>query len=505
MHSVSKLITLFTLITLGHTNADIQLASPFTDHAVLQQGMEVPVWGWADPDTKITVQFGNQTKETVTSAQGEWKIKLDSLKSSFDATTLTVSSSDGDTITLEDILVGEVWICSGQSNMQMPLKAVPELASLAPEASHIRNFTVNNMVSFDEEKTCEGEWVATNPNSAVAFGFAYFLQKSADVPIGIILTSWGSSSLEAWMPREMTESVPHFKTIMEEFDADLKTQETINTALSKEEKWTKQEDIFMRRQPNILYNAMMHPLVGYACRGLVWYQGERNTQSMHGMVTKPWFFRNSGMLLYANSLKEWIKYYRKSWQKDDMEFLVVMLPGYGKTHNTHEEKSPIHPAAHSWAWMRESQLAALDLPHTAVANTIDLGDLKDVHPKDKLPIGQRLALLAQRDTLGQDIVAQGPVFKEISQQGDSLLVSFTHAEGLTTTNGEAPSGFWIADDSQNWVPADAVITGQSIKLSSTEIKKPLYVLYAFAGKPDVNLVNAADLPAYPFRTDTFKP
>ena len=182
-----------------------------------------------------------------------------------------------------------------------------------------------------------------------------------------------------------------------------------------------------------------------------------------------------------------------------------MLPGFGKTLPSGPEEGAESPIAHSWAWIRESQLKALELTGTGVANTIDLGDATNVHPSDKLPVGQRLALLAARDTLGHEIVAEGPVFDRLELNDDSILVHFKDAEGLKTNDCEAPSGFWLADESDNWVPANATIENESVVLRSSQLKKPLYVRYAFAGMPKVNLVNRVGLPAYPFRTDTFKP
>ncbi|MGJ8678149.1 MAG: sialate O-acetylesterase [Akkermansiaceae bacterium] len=503
-HNSITLLALFLTFT-SKTMASLELASLFTDNMVLQRGMDVPVWGWTEPNTEVHVQFDSQSKKVTSDEKGQWQITLDPLLANKTPQTFSVQSTGSDQITLHNVVVGEVWICSGQSNMQMTVAKSPAVSALAPEASNIRSFTVQNTVSFQEERQCEGQWKQEIPDSAVGFAFSYFLEQAANIPIGIIMTSWGSSSLEAWMPREMTETVPHFKAIMESFDADPETQARIKETLKSSPSWNKKADVFLRRQPNILYNAMMHPLAPYACRGIVWYQGERNTQSMHGLVKKPWHANNSGMLKYADSLKQWMLQYRKMWKKDDLHFLIVMLPSYGAMLDSHPEKSPENPSAHSWAWMRDSQLKALDLPHTSVANTIDLGALKDVHPKDKLPIGQRLALLAARDTLGQKVEAQGPIFNQLEQQEGSLKVKFDHAEGLQTIDGDAPTGFWVSDDSQNWAPADAVITGSSITLSSPKVVNPLYVRYAFAGKPSVNLVNSANLPAYPFRTDVFKP
>ena len=306
------------------------------------------------------------------------------------------------------------------------------------------------------------------------------------------------------MPRDMTKTVPHFKTLMSEFDADAETHQKIQAALDAK-KWSGQQDVFLRRQPNVLYNAMMAPLAPFACQGFVWYQGERNTQSMEGMPKEPWYARNSGSLRYGEVLKQWITRYRKEWENDEMNFLIVMLPGYGKSLQKGPDQGPESPTAQSWAWMRESQLQALELPFTEVINTVDLGDVKNVHPKDKLPVGQRLALIAARDTLGKKVVAKGPVMETVVAQGDTLVVQFENAGGLTTKDGAAPSGFWLADKKAEWVPAVARLEGDKVVLTSPDLRKPLYIRYAFAGKPKVNLVNGAGLPAYPFRTDDFKP
>lgn len=484
--------------------AELTVASPFTNHAVLQRDTPVPVWGRAEAGATVLVTFAGQTKTTKAGDNGKWSLKLDPMSASFQAQVLKIVAGESE-ITLDDIVVGEVWICSGQSNMQMAVGAVPAAQALIPKAKHIRCFEVKRTVAMTEQDRCEGNWTLQHPNSAVAFSFAHFLQEAADAPVGIILACWGSSSLEAWMPRDMTQTVPHFKTMMSEFDADTKTHQRIDSILNGKQPWSRQDDIFLRRQTNILYNAMIHPLAPYGCRGLVWYQGERNTQSMFGMLKDPWYSRNSGMLKYGETLKQWILRYRQEWNADDMHFMTAMLPGYHKPHQTGPKLGHEHPDTHSWAWMRESQLKSLELPHTSVANTIDLGDVKNIHPKDKLPIGQRLALLAARNTLRQKVEATGPVMKAVTVRGEKLVVSFDHANGLTTKDGEAPSGFWLSSEEGKWSEADAKIEGQTVVLSSSELPKPRFVRYAFAGKPTVNLVNAAGLPAYPFRSDSFPP
>ncbi len=494
-----KLPTALSLLLVSSSLADVRLASLFQNDMILQRDMPVPAWGLADPGEEVTVTFAGQKKTTKADDKGKWLLHLDALKGSKEGRSMTIAGNNK--LTLKNVVVGEVWICSGQSNMQMGVGGIPEIQALIPKAKQLRTFEVPRTASFTEQDHCEGQWKTEPPNSAVAFSFAHFLQESADLPVGIILACWGSSSLEAWMPRDMTATVPHFATIMQEFDADKTTRAALQASFDGPKPWPRKEDIFIRRQPNILYNTMIKPLAPFACRGLVWYQGERNAQSMAGMVTKPWFGRHSGVLRYGDTLKKWIKRYRQEWKRDDMEFMIVMLPGYGKT----LKGGPEDPAAHSWAWMRESQLQALDLPHTALINTIDLGDIKNIHPKDKLPIGKRLALTATKTTLGKDTVADGPTLKKATIKGNEIIVHFDHAEGLTTRDKKSPTAFWIADDSKNWVQAEAKIIGETIVLTSAKVPSPKFIRYAFAGLPQVNLINAAGLPALPFRTDSFQP
>jgi sialate O-acetylesterase len=465
--------------------AELTAASPFTDHAVLQRDLPVPVWGRGDSGERVTVEFAGQKKTVTVDSSNHWKVVLNPMPASSKPRKMTISS-DSNTLPLQysDLLVGDVWICTGQSNMDMEVHRVPDVAALGDANKTIRSFQVKKMVAFEEQEFCEGEWLAVRPDSAVAYAFAHALEASEKVPVGILLTSWGSASIEGWSPRAMMETTPHFKTTMDKFDADKKTHDRIQALLDGPEPWSRNDNIFLRTRPNILYNAMMHPLVPFACRGVVWYQGEQNARSISDMVR------------YGEVLKQWMQCYRQKWGRSDLHFLIVMLPGYGTAERPDEK---------SWAWMREAQLRALELPHAGVANTIDLGDVKNIHPTDKLPIGERLALLAERDVLGRSVEAQGPVMETVKERNGSLIVHFDHAKGLTTHDGEAPAGFWIADQSAQWVKAEAKIKGTTVVLSSEEIKKPRYVRYAFTSKPAVNLVNKADLPAVPFRTDPFTP
>jgi len=513
---LSIIVCLFALVILANqslcSEADvavqaarpaIALGAPFSDNAVLQRDMPVPVWGWAEPGSKITVAFAGQTKVATADKERKWLVTLDPMKACDEPRTMTITSSIGNPSSpkgsqlrsgsydgqaagtsqqsaISNVLVGEVWICSGQSNMQYgwgkeshPMfnwGVETNLAILVADARKkpIRSFTVLPDASFVPKENCQGAWVKDVSGSAVAFGFSYDLYQKLNVPVGVIVTCWGSSSIEGWMPRELTEQLPHFKAIMQAFDANTNVHNRVQAAIDK---GIQHKNVFVRQQPNLLYNAMLHPVIPYACRGMVWYQGEAN-------AGKP--------AEYAQSLPAWIKRLRAEWEHDDFRFLIVMLPGYGDK---------------MWPWFREVQLGILQTPHTSVANTIDLGEEKNIHPADKAPICERLALLARRDVYGEKIEAQGPVFKSATVKGNRVAVEFDHAADLKTTDGAAPVGFMLAGNDRKWLPAKASIKGSTVELEAEGLTEPVFIRYAFAGKPIVNLVNGANLPAYPFRTD----
>jgi len=480
------------LFLFGVIMANLEVAPLFTDRAVLQRDMPINVWGRSAPETTITVKFKEQTAFCKTDANGDWLVELTKFPASVEGASLTVEASDGASVVFSDVVVGEVWICSGQSNMHMPLSYVPEVEALVPKIKNVRSFMVPQEVSFEEEFQMGGSWREGNPDSAVATSFAYHLEELTDVPVGIIQTAWGSSSIEGWMPRSLTKSLPHFASVMEKFDGSNKTKKKISK-LMKLESRSRQDDIFLRTKPNILYNAMMHPLIPYSCRGIAWYQGEANSNNI------------KDSLQYRESLQAWIQEYRQRWQREDFHLMVVTLPGLGKLVKSELPKAEKNsdPNAYSWAWMRESQYGVLDLDHTSAINNIDLGETNNLHPKDKLPIGKRLALKACSDTLQMKQVSQGPEAEKVEIQAHQLVVIYPEHQVLKTIDGESPREFWIADDHQQWVMADAVLQGNRILLSSGEIASPKYVRYAFSGKPNVNLVGSAMLPARPFRTDTF--
>jgi sialate O-acetylesterase len=458
--------------------ADVTPSSLFGDHAVLQRQMAVPVWGVAEPGEKVTIRFAGKEVSTQADASGKWKVALPAMEASSEGRELTIAGKNK--LVFKDVLVGEVWLCSGQSNMQFgwgkesqPMYnwgGVPELAALVPEARKrpIRSFNVPTDVSLTPRDTCKGTWSTDVSGSAVAFGFSYTLQKKLDVPVAVIVACWGSSSIEGWMPRDMTEQLPHFKAIMAAFDGSTQIQSRVSAAIAR---GISHGNVFVRQQPNILYNAMMQPVIPYACRGMVWYQGEANADKYAD---------------YAKSFPLWLARLRKEQGRDDFHLLAVMLPGFGSK---------------SWPLFREAQMEILKMPHASVANTIDLGDEKNIHPADKAPICERLVLLARRDVYGEKIEAQGPTFKAASVKGNQVVIELTHADGLKTLDGTAPTGFQLAGSNNTWLSAKAIIKGTTVELEAEGLAAPIFVRYAFAGKPAVNLVNDANLPATPFHTD----
>ena len=483
-HAITIIVGAALLVGV-RLSAEVGPSSMFGDHMVLQRGMPVPVWGTADPGESVTVGFAGRQVTTKADADGKWRLALPVLKASAEGRELTIAGSN--TIVFEDVLVGEVWICSGQSNMQYgwgkeshPMfnwGGDADLAALVPDARTrpVRSYRVPCNVSFTPNDDCSGAWSTDVAGSAVAMGFSYQLQRALEVPVAVIVTCWGSSSIEGWMPRDMTGQLPHFKKMMEAFDGSAQARERVSKVI---EQGVRHGNVFVRKQPNLLYNAMLHPVIPYASRGMVWYQGEAN-------AGKPGE--------YAESLPRWLQRLRKAWGRDDFHLLVVMLPGYGKDDG--------RPDAKSWASFRDVQMKILDLPHTGVANTIDLGDVKNIHPPDKAPISERLALLARSDVYGEKISGQGPSIAKYSVTGDRMVIEFTDADGLTTSDGQPPTGFWLADQDGDWHPATATIEGTTMVVKAGPVARPTACRYAFCGKPEVNLVNAAGLPAYPFRTD----
>ncbi len=433
----------------------------FTDDAVLQRNIAVPVWGSAANGESVTVKFQDQEVSTVTKG-GEWLVWLKPLKTGgpFE---MTISGEN--TINLHNILVGEVWICSGQSNMEfrLNLDANAKKAIAGSTDPDLRLYTVPNVVSDVPLNDVNSSWQKCNPAtsadfSAVGYYFGSSLRKSLGVPVGLINTSWGGSPAEAWMSRLTLKNNP-----VTNFVDELKGIKHVHY------------------HPSVLYNAMISPLQPYAIAGAIWYQGETNAN--HG-------YR------YRYVLDGMIQNWRTGWKQGDFPFLIVQLAPFTAI-DTQPVESP-------WAETRESQLYVSQ--HTSKAGMAvitDVGDPNDIHPRQKQPVGERLAIAARGIAYGEQIVYSGPVYKSMKVDVDRAILSFDSVGGGLVCKGKALTGFTIAGADRKLYNANAQIVGDTVVVSSPDVKAPVAVRFGWSNCPVVNLWNRADLPASPFRTDDF--
>jgi sialate O-acetylesterase len=478
---------------------------------VLQRDKQVNIWGWAEPNSEITLTFKGDELKTMAKSDGKWRATLPSTEAS--GPHVLIVKNQQSKIQLKDIYFGEVWVCIGQSNMAMTYGKIPDIKDLVQENIKnndiVRSLAVRTMVSYKEEKFIPaGTWSTKPSGSAVAASFSYFLNKAMGVPVGIINVSWGSSSIEGWTPKSLAEQLPHFKAEMKkqnegpyrqliediienysktnkvDFSSDPEIQ-----AMAKDMKSVRNANILARTRPNLLYNAMLHPIIPMTCRGIIYYQGESNTGN------------EAKMKQYATTQSIWLKHMRKLWGDPELHFMNVMLPGFGKVIKSPRKEVDLNAVnTLSWAMIRESQMKILNLPHTEVINTIDLGDKKNIHPLDKLPIGKRLALAASKKTLPEGLDYKGPQLKNIQKNDSGITITFNHAMGLKTIDNSKVQGFWTSQDGIKWeLPTDVLIKENQVILKVNAPKSVTEVRYAYAAMPKVNLVNSHDLPAYPFR------
>jgi sialate O-acetylesterase len=486
--------------------ADVRLPAMFTDNGVLQRDIPLPVWGWAEPGEEVTVKIGDQAKTATADAKtGKWSVKLDPMKAG-GPLTLTVSGKN--TITVQNVLVGEVWICSGQSNMQFAVKGVRRALEEIDAAKFpkIRLISVQLHGSPKPEDDFKGHWVECNPEtvagfSAVGYFFGRDLFQQLEVPIGLIHCSYGGSSCESWVNRTALEAEPDLKPMLKHYDKEIDEY----TEAGAKEKYARQLENWQKavaaaraagtklptrprastdprtnsQSPANLYNAMLRPVMPYAIRGAIWYQGETNTGRAYQYRT-----------LFPALIKSW----RAEWQEGDFPFYFVQLANYQATRP--------EPAESAWAELREAQSMTLKLPATGEAVIIDIGQADNIHPTNKQDVGKRLALWAMAKTYGRELVYSGPIYKSHDVQGDKIALTFDSiGGGLLAKNEEPLKGFAIAGSDKKFVWAKARIDGEKVIVSSPQVTSPVAVRYAWADNPDCNLYNKAGLPASPFRTD----
>ncbi|HWB06550.1 MAG TPA: sialate O-acetylesterase [Verrucomicrobiales bacterium] len=444
--------------------ADVTLPSVVSSHMVLQRDMPVPVWGWAEAGEKVTVTFAGQTKEATAGADGKWSVKLDALP--VNAAPQEMKIKGKNEVALTDILVGEVWIGSGQSNMQWDVNASMNAKEEIPAANYpnIRLFNVPLVSSPVKKDDLKASWEACSPKSVPKFSAVlYFmgrqLHKELNVPMGLIADSWGGSRIEPWTPIEGFDLVP-----------------------------SQQENAKKLREngPNIehgsgklhgLYNAMIHPIVPFAIRGAVWYQGESN---------------NGEGMLYLDRMKALIGGWRAVWKQGDFPFYHVQIAPftYGGS-----------PTALAELWEAQTE-SAKQIPHTGMAVINDIGNLKDIHPQNKQEAGRRLALIALAKDYGRkDLVYSGPAYASHAVEGNKVRVKFEHTgSGLVSRDGKPLSWFEVAGADGKFVTAEAAIDGKDVVVSAASVMEPKAVRFAFNQLAEPNLMNKEGLPAGSFRT-----
>jgi len=502
----SALVTLLLAPPSALHAAELKLASVLADHMVLQRDKPVAVWGWADPGETVTVSFAGQSKSATAGTDGKWSLRLDALAPSAESRSVVVTGKQGHKVEVKDVLVGEVWLGSGQSNMEFPVAGCYhfDIERAAAKYPLIRHYRESSGSSDTPQAEGKGAWQPCTPNtvggfSAVLYFFGRVIHKEIGVPVGLINTSLGGTPIESWVAAEVqssdTETKANYDTQLE---AHLKFDPAQASALHQKQRaiWkaacekakangtpfveAEPSDplVIWKRKggPSGLFNGKVVNLVPYTLRGVLWYQGERNVS-------------NPG--LYRKQLTQLVTSWRSLWS-DELPFAWVQLPNF---------TSP--SGGEGWPRVRESMLKTLALPKTGMAITIDIGDAKDAHPKNKQDVGKRLSFWALGTVYSKNVPAiSGPLPASSLINSNTITVSFKHANGgLKTTDGGPAKGFQIAGADQQWKPAVARLDGDKVTISSPDIAAPVAVRYAWLDVPDCNLCNGADLPASPFRTD----
>jgi Domain of unknown function (DUF303). len=498
----AALLSLLALPTAAR--ADAQLALAFADHMVLQREMRTPIWGTASPNEEVTVSIDGQVVQTRADRDGRWIVRLNPMKAGGPHELIVQGRN---TIRLKDILVGDVWICSGQSNMEWPMTRTNNAQKEIAEANNpnIRLCFVPKTVAAQPRTAVNIRWTTCTPEtvagfSAVGYFFGRHLQKSLDVPIGLVNTNWGGTPAEAWTDDETLRSDPDYAAILKRAE-DAPATYKANLAKYEEDraKWQAAVDAAKaegkpappqpraptppERNPNlasVLFNGMIHPLLPMGIKGAIWYQGESNAGRAYQ---------------YRKLLPDMIQGWRTAWGQGDFPFLIVQLANYG-------QNNP-NPPGTAWAELREAQaMTAQTVKNSGLAVTIDIGNPEDIHPTNKQDVGRRLGLIAENRVYGKkDVVYSGPVYKSMSVEGDAIRLRFDHIQGGLEVKGTILRGFTIAGPDQKFVPAEAQVDGNTVVVRAAGVTNPVAVRYGWANSPICNLYNAARLPAVPFRTD----
>ncbi len=506
----------------GQVLADVKLPRLFSDRAVLQRDRALPVWGWAEREEKVTVTLGTQTAETVTDQTGRWSVKLAAQPMAKEPLTLKVVGKNS--IEVKEVLLGNVWLCGGQSNMEFPLAACDAADDIkSADFPLIRQFGVELTFSQAPQTDVKGQWQTCSPQqvpgfSAVGYYFARKVQRETGVPIGLLRSCVGRTNIECWMSQETLLNSPELEPYAKQMRESLVDyQKELAAALPEIEAWAVRSRAALRTGELIplaptwpefpfgerrfrprcvtLHNGMIAPLVPTALKGVIWYQGENNAGGP--FEGEQYIAKKRAMI------NDW-----RNWFGDaELPFYFVQLAAWQKPHDN-------AALADGWAFFRDAQRRCLTIPHTGMASALDVGDAEDIHPKNKFDVGERLARWALANEYLQKLEVNGPLFRELKIEGSIARVRFNHiGSGLMIgrKTGRAPTEedrtgklqrFAIAGTDKKWHWAEARIDGDSVICSHPDVKEPVAIRYAFSMNPSgANLYNHDGLPASPFRTD----
>ncbi len=498
-HATQILFATSLTIFASLAQAEITLSPLFSDHMVLQRDQPNKVWGWAEPGEKAKLSIDGQNHPILADADGKWHVTLDPLEV---GGPYTLQIKGKNRIEISDILVGEVWLCSGQSNMRWNVSRTEnaDLEILVAKYPQIRHITVPRIASQTPLEQFEGKWEVVTPESiaefsAVGYFFGRQLHQTLEVPIGLINNSWGGSAAEAWTPLHALEADERYAPLLErwekriaEYDpeaAEAEFQANLAAWEARDRRGRRPRAPIHptkhNHRPANLYNGVLHPVIGYGMRGVIWYQGEANTQ-------RAYQYRH----LFPLMIQSW----RDAWDQGDFPFYYVQLADFSRER--------LEPMDSHWAELREAQTMTLDrLPNVGQAVIIDTGEANDIHPRDKQTVAGRLARWALANNYGIDIAYHSPTYRSMEIQGDSILLTFDYAEnGLYIQDYHDIRGFAIAGENRDFVWADAeIVDGNKVKVRSDLVPVPLAVRYGWAMNPVCNLRSKEGLPLTPFRTD----
>ncbi len=491
--------------------ADVHLPAIFSDHMVLQQKLENPVWGWDNPGAKVTVVFAGQTKTAEADATGRWSLKLDAVPANATGATLAVKGSSERVF--QDVLVGEVWICSGQSNMGFTVAGAwdGDLEIASAKFPKIRLLNVPRVGTQEPKDDFKGQWSVCSPEtvggfSAVGFFYGRLLHQTLDVPVGLINNAWGGSAAEAWVRRDVLENDPRFKRTMEGWvkrEGDLQTPKAREDFEKKTAAWKQraadaktkgvpfterapegpEATLAGNARPGNIYNGVLRPTIGYGIKGAIWYQGESNAGRAYE---------------HASLFPLLINHWRAEWKQGDFPFYWVQLADY-------MAEKP-EPGESAWAELRETQTKTQQaVKNGGQAVIIDLGEANDIHPHNKRDVAERLARIALARDYGFKIPYRSPEFASATFEGGKALVKLdTFGSSLRTVDVAEVKGCAVCGEDRKWVWAEAKIVDKTtLQVSAKSVEKPVAVRYAWADNPVCNLYSAEGLPVTPFRSDDF--